>query len=318
MTHTLPPMTECLIVTPLATEFVREVDRLSDTSIKAIPCHDETELLDNYRGHRVLFGNPGIIAPVLRRMQEVEWIQSSWAGVTPLIEHERRDYQLTGVKDVFGPQMSEYVFGYLLAHELRILERKKQQDERRWFRDHSGMLEGKTIGILGTGSIGAHVAGTAQAFGMRVLGLSRTGSPAAGFEQVLQTSQIDSFIRECDYLVSTLPQTPATDDLLNRQTLESAREGALFINVGRSNVIDDVALIAALESGRLGGAVLDVFDEEPLLDDSPLWDAPNLLVTAHISAVSHPLLLVPIFVDNYRRFISGAPLKHVIDFSAGY
>lgn len=311
-------MTECLIVSPHATEFVREVERLSDRSITAVPCHSEAELLNTYRAHRVLFGNPGMIAPVLDRLHDVEWIQSSWAGVTPLIDHQRRDYQLTGVKDVFGPQMSEYVLGYLLAHELRILERKRQQDDRQWFREHSGMLEGKTIGILGTGSIGAHVAGTARAFGMRVLGLSRTGSPVAGFDHVSQTQQIDSFIRECDYLVSTLPQTPGTDHLLNEQTLASAREGAVFINVGRSNVIDDDALISALESGRLGGAVLDVFDEEPLPEDSPLWEAPNLLITAHISAISHPLLLVPIFVDNFRRFASGKPLKHVIDFAAGY
>ena len=92
----------------------------------------------------------------------------------------------------------------------------------------------------------------------------------------------------------------------------------MLINVGRSNVIDDDALIAALESGHLGGAVLDVFDEEPLPNDSPLWDTPNLLITAHISAISHPLLLVPIFVDNYRRFIAGEPLQHLIDFGAGY
>ncbi len=311
-------MDECLIVTPLADEFVAEVSRLTAGAIPVRACRNEAELLDAYEGQRVLFGNPAIIAAALDQMPGIEWVQSSWAGVTPLIEHERRDYLLTGVKDVFGPQMSEYTFGYLLAHELKIFERKAQQSNRQWYREHSGILEGRTIGIMGTGSIGSHIAGTAKAFDMRVRGLSRSGAAGESFDEVFPATGIDAFLKDCHYLVSTLPQTPGTDRLLNRAALACLPEGAYFINVGRSNVVDDDALVSALESGRLSGAALDVFDEEPLPSDSPLWAAPNLLITAHISAISHPLLLVPIFVDNYRRFREGQPLRHVVDFEAGY
>ena len=117
---------------------------------------------------------------------------------------------------------------------------------------------------------------------------------------------------------STLPATPATDKLLNVDTLSALPEGAYFINIGRSNAVDDSALWDALERNHLSGAALDVFDEEPLPDDSPLWDAPNLSVTAHVAAISHPLLIVPIFVENYRRFMAGEPLQYAVDFEAGY
>ena len=180
------------------------------------------------------------------------------------------------------------------------------------------MLEGKTIGIMGTGSIGAHIARTAAAFDMQVLGLSRSGTPVPGFTNVFEVARIDEFLESCHYLVSTLPQTPDTDNLLDSKAFERLPDGAYFVNVGRSNVVDDGALIAALNSGKMAGAVLDVFDEEPLPADSPLWDTPNLKVTAHISAISHPLLIVPIFVDNYQRYLDDRPLNFVVDLEAGY
>jgi len=309
---------EVLIVTPMADEFIADVERLSATPIPVVACRNEEALLGAYRGHRILFGNPGIIAPLLDQLDEVEWIQSSWAGVTPLINSARRDYILTGVKDVFGPQMSEFTLGYLLAHELKIAERSRQQAKRAWSPQHSGMLDGKTIGVMGTGSIGSHIGRTARCFNLRVIGLSRSGKAVDGFDRVFDLTQLDDFLRDCQYLVSTLPQTPETDQLLNERSIAQLPQGAYFINVGRSNVIDDTTLIKALTDGHLAGAVLDVFDTEPLPPDDPLWNTRNLHVTAHISAISHPLLIVPIFVENYQRYLNGQPLTHQVDFDAGY
>jgi phosphoglycerate dehydrogenase-like enzyme len=248
----------------------------------------------------------------------VEWVQSSWAGVTPLIRHERRDYVLTGIKGVFGPQMSEYVFGYLLAHELRILRRRHEQKKHHWFREHSGVLNGKTIGVMGTGSIGGHIARTAKAFNMSAIGLSRSGEPAEDFDQVFSVSDLHAFLSKSNYLVSTLPDTAATNSLLDDESLAALPGHAYFVNVGRSNVVDDKALMKALRTGRLAGAALDVFDSEPLPGDSPFWNTPNLSVTAHIAAISHPLLIVPVFVENYRRFVKDQPLNYIVDFDAGY
>ena len=259
-----------------------------------------------------------MIAAVLNQMPEVEWVQSTWAGVTPLVSIARRDYVLTGVKGIFGPQMSEYVLGYLLAHELRVIERAHAQRRRDWASIPSGVLQGKSLGIMGTGSIGQHIARTAAAFGMRVTGLSRSGAAVPGFDTVRPVDQLHGFLQGINYLVSTLPQTGATDSLLDAAALAQLPRDAYFINVGRSNVVDDTALIESLRNGDIAGAALDVFDEEPLPHDSPLWDTPHLTITAHIADISHPALIATIFIENYRRYFQGQRLRYVVDFDAGY
>jgi phosphoglycerate dehydrogenase-like enzyme len=311
-------MPDCLIITAVAAEFADEITRLADFPIPVRACTSAEQALAEYSDQTVIFGNPDMIATVLPTMPTVNWVQSSWAGVTPLLQIDYRDYVLTGVKDVFGPQMSEYTMGYLLAHELKVARRLEAQREHSWLRDISGTLAGRRLGIMGTGSIGQHVAKTAGVFGIKVTGLSRSGNAAPGFDKVMPVGQLHEFLAGCDYLLSTLPQTNDTGNLLDAAALARLPEHAYFINVGRSNVVDDDALINALRNGKLAGAALDVFDEEPIPKDSPLWDAPNLSITAHVAAISHPLLIVPIFIDNYRRYKDGQPLKHVIDFATGY
>ena len=307
-----------MIVTTLADEFADEVNRLSDFSIPIKACSTAEQALKEYTDETVLFGNPSMIARILPRLPLVDWVQSSWAGVKPLMDSEYRNYVLTGVKDVFGPQMSEYVIGFLLAHELRIIERMEAQREHRWFKGFSGRLEGKRLGVMGTGSIGQHIAKTGSLFGMQVTGISRSGRATEYFDDVMTIDQLYDFLGQIDYLVATLPDTDETSNLLDAAALAKLPEHAYFINVGRSNVVDDLALMNALKSGKLAGATLDVFDEEPVPENSPLWDTPKLTITAHIAAISHPLLLVPVFVENYRRYVEGRPLKYVIDFAARY
>jgi phosphoglycerate dehydrogenase-like enzyme len=311
-------MPDCLIVTTLADEFATEIARLAEFPVPLKACNSAAQALDEYTNETVMFGSPGMIAGILPNMPTVDWVQSSWAGVTPLMALDHRDYVLTGIKDVFGPQMAEYTIGYLLAHELKVLQRMREQHAHNWFIEHSGTLAGKHMGIMGAGSIGRAIARTAKRFGIRVTGLSRSGTTVDDFDNVLTVIQLGLFLQCLDYLVSTLPQTGDTDNLLDAAALAKLPPHAYFIKVGRGNVVDDTALITARENDRLAGAALDVFDQEPVPKDSPLWDTPNLSVTAHISAISHPLLIVPVFVDNYRRYINQQPLKYVIDFATGY
>jgi len=306
----------CLVISPAADEFAAEIARLAPLPVTA--CSSVEQARDVYTDEPILFGSPGMIADILPEMPTVEWVQSSWAGVTPLIALARRNYVLTAVKDVFGPQMSEYVIGFLLAHELKVCERMRRQRQHEWFTEHSGMLSGKHLGILGTGSIGRHIAATARAFDMTVTGLSRSGAALREFDAVLPSAALHRFLEPLDYLVSALPQTRATDRLLDSRALASLPPHAVFVNVGRGNVVDEAALVEALRNHGLAAAVLDVFAEEPLPPHSALWDAPRLSITAHIAAVSHPWLIVPIFVENYRRFRRGDPLRYVVDFDAGY
>jgi phosphoglycerate dehydrogenase-like enzyme len=308
----------CLVVTPTAEKYAEVLERLAHTPIHYKACTTVEQALAEYTDESILFGRPDMIAELLPNMPGVDWVQSSWAGVTPLIEAERCDYLLTGVKDAFGPQMSEYVIGFLLAHELRVLERKEAQDKHHWFKGFSGSLHGKHLGIMGTGSIGRYIATKANFMDIRVTGLSRSGRQIPVFKKVMKTTELHEFLEGLDYLVCILPDTPDTDNLLDAKALEKLPEHAYIINIGRSNVIDDEALIDALKNDRLAGATLDVFDEEPIAEDSPLWDTPRLTITAHIAAVSLPSLIVPIFVDNYRRYTNEQPLHYVVDFEAGY
>lgn len=309
---------DCLIVSDAALEYADEVSRASDNRVSVTGCTTLEEALESYTGQTILFGDPDLVARVLPQLTEVEWVQSTWAGVAPLIELDRRDYTLTGIKDVFGPQISEYVMGYLLAHELHVLERMKQQRLENWFARRSGGLQGKHLGIMGTGSIGAYIARVARQFGVKVTGLSRSGSPSAEFSTVFAVEQLHEFLGGLDYLVSTLPNSAGTEKLLDGPSLSKLPAHAYLINVGRGNVIDDDALISALRDGKLAGAALDVFNEEPVPKDSPLWNAPNLLITAHIAAMSYPSLIVPIFLENYHRYRENQPLNYVVDFDKGY
>ena len=306
----------CLIVSNTAAQFAEEVERRASIPIE--PCASTIEAREKYAGQPILFGDPDMLAEILPDLPDVDWVQSTWAGITPLTAVGRRDYVLTGVKNVFGPQMTEYVLGYLLAHELRVVERDRQQAAGNWFDSPSGLLHGKRLGIMGTGSIGAHIARIARVFGLAVRGLSLSGTQSPDFDDVQPVGELHSFLETVDYLVSVLPATHSTANLLDGAALARLPTHAFFINVGRGNVVDDDALIDALRTGRLAGAVLDVFDEEPVPAASPLWRTPNLTITAHIAAISHPALIVPIFIENYRRYCNNEPLKFVIDLDKGY
>ncbi len=263
----------------------------------------------------VLFGAPDLLVPLLPLCPRLRWVQSTWAGVTPLVSTGRRDYLLTGVKGIFGPLMAEYVIGWLLAFERRILERAAH---RSWDDSPDPGLAGQTVGIMGTGSIGARVAESCRHFGLRVHGLNSDGRAVPGFARCFAPAERMEFAQGLDYLVVLLPQVGSTNGLVDADLLQRLQPGALLINGGRGNSIDQQALLAALDSGRLRAAVLDVLPEEPLPPGSPLWQVPNLYLTSHTAAPTHPAAVVEIFIDNYRRFAAGQALRNLVDFNKGY
>jgi len=287
-------------------------------SVEITVCHDVDEARSAYRDQPVVLGEPHSVATVAGAWPELRWVQSTWAGITPLLPLARSGVAVTGVKEVFGPQMAEFVLGYLLARELKLLERVARQQAREWWMEDNERLAGRTLGVLGTGSIGAHIAGVAAALGVRALGCSRSGAPVAPFERVWPVDGLHEFLSGLDYLVSVLPDTPDTDGLLSREALAQLPAHALLINVGRGTVLDEDALADALEAGALGGAVLDVFRQEPLPAAHRFWTTPNLLITAHIAARSYARDIGALFLDNYRRFAVDQPLRHLVDPVRGY
>lgn len=267
----------------------------------------------------VVLGEPRLIQAALPSLPALVWSQSIWAGVEPLLDPaSRRDYILTNARGVFGGLMSEYIFGYLLAHERKIFQRLEDQKNKRWDDSDPGTLRGKTIGILGIGSIGAEVAHTAKFFGMNVHGYTWSSETSIDVDKYYHGSDLISFAKGLDYLVNILPNTKNTRKIINADLLHTLPPHALFINVGRGSAVDESALIDALTQNKIAGAVLDVFEEEPLPQGHPFWTTPNLLITFHTAAPSLAKDIAQLFIENYKLFLAGKPLKHQVDFEKGY
>ena len=267
----------------------------------------------------IVLGAPSMIVPVLDSLPNLKWIQSTWAGVEPLLDPSlRRDYTLTNARGVFGELMSEYVIGYLIAHERKIFERAKAQQNREWDKSLTGRLRGKTIGLLGVGSIGADLARTAKFFGMTVRGYSRGSESSTHVDRYYHGEELIEFASGLDYLVSVLPNTSETKGIVNAELLHALPAHAVFINVGRGSAVDESALMKALEKEKIARAVLDVLEREPLPKESPLWATKNLTLTFHTSAPSFPEDIAKVFIENYRLFVEGKPLKYQVHFERGY
>ena len=267
----------------------------------------------------IAMGDPYMIRDVIEAANRLEWVQSAWAGVDALCAPgSRRDYVLTGVKDVFGPLMAEYVITYLFGLERRVFTVRDNQREHRWQKLRYRHSRDIIVGCIGLGSIGRHIARTVKGFGLRVTGLSRSGAACEGVDEVFAAERVAEFLAEPDYVVMSLPETGLTRGFMDAAKLRMMKKSAVLINVGRGSSIVEADLVEALQAGVIGGAVLDVFETEPLPQNSPLWSMPNVLVTPHNSALSFPEDISAIFVDNYHRFTRNEPLRHVVDFEAGY
>ena len=240
-------------------------------------------------------------------------------GVDTLLQPGlRRDYLLTNVRGIFGPWMAEYVMGYAIMHERLGWQRYRAQQEQRWEPALPGTLRGRTLGILGVGSIGAAIARAARFFGMRTLGYTVRSEESEHIDQYYHAGELLALAQQADYLVAALPSTAASRHLIDAAVLRAMRRHAVLMNVGRGSAVDEDALVQALREGWIAGAVLDVFQQEPLPPEHPLWTLPNVIITSHTAALSFPEEVAPIFVDNYRRYVAGEPLEYRVDFERGY
>jgi phosphoglycerate dehydrogenase-like enzyme len=313
-------MTKVLILSRQAEDFRRLIEAAHLPALEKLTvAKDAPEALTLGNDFDIVFGEPALIHIVLAALPNLCWVQSIWAGVEPLLAPSlRRDYTLTNARGVFGGLMSEYVFGYMLLHERRIFERLQAQQEKRWDHSRTGSLRGKTVGLLGVGSIGARLAQTAKHFGMNVRGYTRSSESCPDVDAYYHGAALPDFATGLDYLVSVLPNTASTRRIVDASLLSKLPAHAVFINVGRGTAVDEAALIEALQNNRLALAVLDVFEQEPLLPEHPFWRISNLLMTFHTSAPSFPADLSQLFIENYNRYINGQPLLHLVDFERGY
>jgi phosphoglycerate dehydrogenase-like enzyme len=308
-----------LILSKRVDEYLKQVEEAGLPGLELVAASTVAEAAAVGAACDIVFGEPALIRDALPALPNLRWVQAIWAGVEPLLDPSlRRDYILTNARGVFGGLMSEYVFGYLLLHERRMLERMQAQKEHRWDGSVTGTLRGKTIGLLGVGSIGAHLAAIAKHFGMIVRGYTRSSEDSPDVDAYYHGDNLFEFARELDYLVSVLPNTSETRHIVDGALLEQLPVHAIFVNVGRGSAVDEAALIEALEKDKLAAAVLDVFQQEPLPETHPFWTTPNLLMTYHTSAPSFPADITNLFIENYHLFINEQELKYQVDFERGY
>jgi phosphoglycerate dehydrogenase-like enzyme len=204
-------------------------------------------------------------------------------GVDGIADQEtlRPDVLVTSTKGIHGPPVAEAALASMLALSRDLPRSVRAQDRRAWDKWRMRLLHRKTVGILGVGAIAQALAPRCQAMGMTVVGMSRAPRPAAGFDRMVPRDALAAVVGEFDYVVLLLPLEPDTRHIVNDKVLAAMKPTCYLINVARGGVLDDAALVRALEARKLAGAALDVFDQEPLPEDHPFWRMPNVIITPH-------------------------------------
>ncbi len=265
---------------------------------------------------------------VLAAGSRLRWVHSTGAGIETLAkipELVDSDVVVTNTRGGHAPAIAEHTFAILLALTRRIPDLVEDQRRHVWKRaEVTGAmreLTGATMVVLGMGNIGSAIARRAVGFGMRIIGVDRNPpDPPEGIEAIWSVERLDDALRQADVLVVATPYTTETHHLVDARRVGLLPEGAIVIAISRGNIVDEAALVEALNTGRLGGVGLDVFATEPLAADSPLWDVPNLLVSPHCSGSSRQTRdrVWEITRENVRRFIKDEPLVNVCDTRAGF
>ena len=277
-----------------------------------------------------IFVGYSLRAEQLKHAKKLKWIHSTAAGVAQLVYPELRESGIlvTNPRGVFSVPMAEHTIGLMISMARNFPDSVRFQDRSTWGQQQLwdlpqqlSELNGKTLLIVGFGSIGEELAKRARAFDMRVWGVTRSGKGDKGLaEKIVAASDLHTVLPEADYVVIAAPETGETKKLIGADQIARMKQGARLINVGRGSLLDESALILALENGHLAGAALDVTAVEPLPEASPLWKTPNLFITPHTSAVSDKLWQreTELLVELLELCFSGQPMKNVVDLARGY
>lgn len=245
---------------------------------------------------------------LLAQASNVRWVQALSSGVDfyDLDTLRERDIALTNVAGIHAELIAEQVLGYMLTFEREIHTGIRQQDRNVWERYQAGEIRGKTLGIIGLGAIGTQIATYAKAFGMDVIGTKRDpDTPLEDVDEVYPPAGLFDVLSRSDYVVLACPLTDETRGLIGTKELGAMKSDAIVINIARGEVVDEDALIYALQQNVVGGAALDVFKEEPYTTESPLWDLSNVIMTPHMAgATPHKSARVAaLFAENYEAYV---------------
>lgn len=334
---------EVLITLPFPEDLLNEIRGVSNqirvTSLRANRADDipadvwgRTEVLYTHR-----------ILPTAEQAPNLRWIQFHSAGIDHAANAsilKKPDLTATTISGAASSKLGEFVVMMLLAlgHRLPALfenQKKAEWPKDRWERFNPTELRNSTVGIVGYGSIGRQVARLLNEFGVKILATKRDamhpedtgyapedqGDVSGELVHRLYPHQaLHSMLKECDFVVITVPLTPETRGMFGAKEIAAMKPGAYLVDVSRGGILDHNALAAALKEKKIGGAALDVFPEEPLPKDSPLWKFPNVIITPHISGISphYDERAIQLFAENLQRYLAGVPLYNRFDLERGY
>jgi len=262
---------------------------------------------------------------ILRRAPHLKWMQMMSAGVEMSLNKDiiESPVVMTNVSGIHVDTISEYILCMMLMFARQMPLYFKLQQEKKWERNDPMLLRGKTAGIVGLGNIGRKVARIARCFGMDVIATRRSvteGMRTRYVDKLIPRQKLPELLAESDFVILTLPSTAETTNLIGEKELSLMKSTAFIINIARGNVIDEEALISALEEKSIAGAVLDVFNQEPLPAESKLWSLPNVILTPHVagSMTDYFSRCTDVFCDNMQRFLAGKRLHHIVNKKRGY
>ena len=261
------------------------------------------------------------IPPYLgERAPGLRWIQFTSAGVDHLWKPflDSGEIQVTNAKGLHAIPMAEFVLSGMLMFAKDWPRLARQQREHRYEKFMVDEIYGKTVVLVGVGEIGSGVARVSKQLGMTVIGVRRREGKDdldPSYDEAVTFEQMEQVIGRGDFVVASLPLTTKTDRMVNEKVFKAMRDSAVFINVGRGKAVDEASLIHALDQGWIRGAVLDVFENEPLSPDNPLWDMPNVLVSPHMSSDTSRYMerMTDILCENLRRYAVGETLQNLVD-----
>jgi D-2-hydroxyacid dehydrogenase (NADP+) len=247
---------------------------------------------------------------VLKEGAKLKWVQAVGTGVDGIIGESslRDDVLVTNMSgQIMADSMSEAAIMLMLALSRGLPRALRNQGRRKWDRFPAGLLNGKTVGVFGMGAIAADLAPKCRAFGMKVEGVSSAVRSVAGFDRVFGRDDLAQAVRGFDFLVLLTPYTPETHGIVNAKIFDAMKPTSYVLNLARGGVVDEDALLAALQAGKIAGAALDVFVEEPLREDHPFWTMENVIVTPHLGGFHDQYAdrALPTIEENVRRFLAG-------------
>lgn len=259
----------------------------------------------------------------LARMPKLRWLHVTRGGANAYLtpEVKRRPIALTGSKGIHGRSFSEFALACIFALAKKFPECWENQKNKKWRRVEPGEVEGKTLGIVGLGTVGNDLARRAKALGMKVLATKRTaGDKPPSVDELGGPEFLPRLLAESDFVVLSLASVPSTEKLIGEKELRAMKPEACLINLTGGKAVEEKALVRALKEKWIAGAALDAFAKQPLPAESELWEMPNVIVSARNAGAAAQKwdLIVPIFADNLGRFVAGRPLRNLVDKELGY